>query len=89
MTSARKIESNRQNALRSTGPRTDAGKARSRRNALKHGLEIPIKRDSAFIEQIEALSTELTSLSTKPHEIVRLAAEWQLEVARVQATESI
>jgi hypothetical protein len=86
MASQRKIEANRRNALRSTGPRTDAGKARSRRNALKHGLEVPINRDNAFVEQIEALATELTPLSDKPREIVRLAAEWQLEVARVQAT---
>ena len=38
MTSDRKIEANRRNALRSTGPRTAAGKARSSRNALWHGL---------------------------------------------------
>ncbi len=31
-------EANRRNALRSTGPRTEAGKDRSRRNALTHGL---------------------------------------------------
>jgi hypothetical protein len=36
--SARKAEANRQNALHSTGPKTIAGKACSRRNALKHGL---------------------------------------------------
>ncbi len=29
---------NRENAQKSTGPRTDAGKAISRTNALKHGL---------------------------------------------------
>jgi hypothetical protein len=29
---------NRENARHSTGPRTEAGKSRSRRNALKHGL---------------------------------------------------
>ena len=36
--SAAKIEANRKNAKRSTGPRTLQGKARSRVNALKHGL---------------------------------------------------
>jgi hypothetical protein len=34
----RQIAANRLNAQRSTGPRTEAGKANSRRNALKHGL---------------------------------------------------
>lgn len=38
MTSARQFAANRLNATRSTGPRTIAGKSRSRRNALKHGL---------------------------------------------------
>src|SRR6185312_10137115 len=33
-----RIEANRRNALRSTGPRTVEGKERSRANALKHGL---------------------------------------------------
>jgi hypothetical protein len=38
MATKRQIEANRQNAKRSTGPTTVAGRARSRRNALKHGL---------------------------------------------------
>lgn len=38
MTSRRRAEANRQNALRSTGPRTPEGRAASSRNATRHGV---------------------------------------------------
>ena len=38
MTTEKQILSNQQNAKHSTGPRTEAGKRRSRRNAVRHGL---------------------------------------------------
>ena len=38
MTSLKQIEANRRNAQNSTGPRTEAGKQRSSRNAVRHGL---------------------------------------------------
>jgi hypothetical protein len=38
MTSSKQIEANRRNSLKSTGPKTEAGKRTSRCNAVRHGL---------------------------------------------------
>jgi hypothetical protein len=36
--SEKQLAANRANALKSTGPRTEAGKARSSRNAVRHAM---------------------------------------------------
>jgi hypothetical protein len=56
MASEKQTEANRANARRSTGPRTAAGKARTSRNAIKHGLlgrHLLLERESA--EDYDAL----------------------------------
>ena len=46
MASERQIAANRANARRSTGPKTKAGKVKSNRNSLKHGLSGSKNRSS-------------------------------------------
>ncbi len=48
-------EANRRNAKLSTGPRTEAGKERSRRNALTHGLSAEVVR---LPEDVAAIGAE-------------------------------
>ena len=40
MSSTRQIAANRRNGRKGRGPKTDAGKARSRHNARRHGLSV-------------------------------------------------
>lgn len=55
MTTARQIQANRLNALKSTGPTSEEGKQRSRANALKHGLAgsgtVLLEIDAAKVDQ--------------------------------------
>lgn len=55
MATQSQIEANRRNAQKSTGPRTQEGKERSRANALKHGLSgdgvVTLPDDAAIIDE--------------------------------------
>ncbi len=84
MVSRAQLMANRANARRSTGPRTVAGKARARRNALRHGLSIPLSSDSASAERIEALTDTLCGKVPAPREIIRSVAEAQLTLIRAE-----
>lgn len=47
MASEKQLRANRENAKRSTGPKTAAGRLKSSRNALRHGLSVPLSADPA------------------------------------------
>jgi hypothetical protein len=86
MSSDRKITANRNNAKKSTGPRSKAGREASRRNARRHGLAIAIGADPAFHEDIEKLATvlSLSSGAQKVSEHARQAAEAELDLTRIR-----
>ncbi len=59
MATDRQTAANRQNAKKSTGPRTESGKRRSRRNAFRHGLTaesvITVLEDEAAYRKFEKI----------------------------------
>src|SRR5215471_7869390 len=93
MTSYRQIEANRRNALRSTGPRTEAGKLQSRRNAVRHGLTaetvIGSLEDAEDYSAFEAaIIADYDAQSAVERELVlRLASLlWRLRRATIMET---
>ncbi len=93
MTSDRKAEANRQNALMSTGPKTAEGKAAVRLNAVKHGLLseqvlLPDEDEDALSELSERLRAELQPEGELENLLVDriTAATWRLRrLGRVEA----
>jgi hypothetical protein len=93
MTSYRQIEANRRNALRSTGPKTEAGKQVSRCNAVRHGLTaetvIGALEDANDYKAFEAaITADYDPQSAVERELVlRLAsAMWRLRRATTMET---
>src|SRR5215213_4167019 len=85
MMSAKKIQANRQNALKSTGPRTPEGKAAVRHNALRHGLLskevlLPGEDKEVLRELGERLREELQPVGELEHILVDriIACYWRL-----------
>jgi hypothetical protein len=74
-----RIRANQQNAALSTGPRTEAGKERSRQNSLKHGLTgngvVLPQADAAEVERRTAsYADELGAVGDVGHALARFAA---------------
>ena len=93
MTAYRQIEANRRNALKSTGPKTEAGKHSSRCNAVRHGLTaetvIGALEDAEDYKTFEAaIIADYDAQSAVERELVlRLASVlWRLRRATIMET---
>jgi hypothetical protein len=87
LTSDRQQRANQANAKASKGPKTKAGRARSARNALRHGLSIPVCKEPSLSIQAEEIALKLAG--PDPDEALldraRVVGEAQIDLNRVRA----
>ena len=86
MASDKKIEANRRNAQKSSGPKSAEGKSRSRQNAIKHGMRatlavLPGEDEAAFAWRIDAWTSDLKPRNPVEQYLVDRAVKvsWQLD----------
>jgi hypothetical protein len=83
MATEKQLAANRANAKFSTGPKTMAGRLKSSRNALRHGLSCPLSFDPVTLADVDALAHALAG-----EEEVASAVEFaraQLELLRIRS----
>jgi hypothetical protein len=87
MATERQIRANRENAKRSAGPNTAAGRARSSRNALRHGLSLPLTLNKEMAAKAGLIRTSLVSEQASPTQVVAAIefAQAQLDLLRIRA----
>ena len=81
-----RVRANRRNARRSTGPRTSEGKSRVAKNAVQHGLAIPVTTDPALADASERLARVIAGHDVDPARLegARRVAEAQIDLLRVR-----
>ena len=86
MTSDRKTKANRANARASTGPNTFHGRARSARNAFRHGLSLPFQSDQALGEEAQAFACQIAgpNASGQIQMLAFRVAEAEVDLRRVR-----
>ena len=93
MASFRQIDANRRNALGSTGPKTEAGKKRSRCNAVRHGLTaetvIDVLEDPEDYKAFElSVTSDFDAETTVERELVLRLASLLWRLRRATAIET-
>ena len=93
MTTNSQTKANRNNAKKSTGPRTEEGKSRASKNALKHGLlardtVLPAENPADFDSQLSALEADIQPANSLEFELVRQIADAQWRMRRLTRLET-
>ena len=84
--SVSKLIANRSNALKSTGPRSEAGKRRSAANAVRHGLNALLVSDAPELgEEFSSLITDAVGLGYSEHDARAVVVALQLGKAVIDA----
>ena len=89
----RRAAANKANAQKSTGPRTDAGKQRSRMNALRHGLTgqivvLPTEDHAAYQRHAQRLLDHFQPADALEEQLVQSLADSSWRLNRVNAVET-
>jgi len=82
-----RLRANRHNAGRSTGPRSTAGKQRAAKNALRHGLAVPLAALPEFHDEVGRLTSYIAGANVSPARLAAAhrVAEATLDVQRVRS----
>lgn len=81
-----RVRANRANAKKSTGPRTQQGRARASRNAVKHGLSIPPSLWQRPAHEVEKITQRIAGegASAQILEAATAIAEAELDLMRIR-----
>ena len=87
-----KIAANRENALKSTGPKTERGKTKSRLNALKYGIYattplLPGEDEDAYREIVKSNLKHFAPLGPVENLLVSQITSEQWRLERIQRAE--
>jgi hypothetical protein len=93
MTTEKQIAANRRNAMKSTGPRTERGKHRSRQNAVRHGLTAEtvitgLEKESDYAEFEQAIITDYEPITAIEYQLVIRLSSLLWRLRRAVAIES-
>ena len=90
MASSKQIAANRRNARKSTGPKSVRGRARSSRNALRHGLAVLVEADPHVRDEVKKLTKAIAAAAglARPSEAAHSFAEAEFDLLRIRKLKS-